>query len=109
MPKPFDEELYKRVSISNLILFGIDSVCTKSKKCPFERLTKECFTLFPKMFGFSEYPRWPDARKLDRPLRTLRKRKLISGSSKTSFSLTKAGKEIVEEVAKNFRQRKLKI
>lgn len=105
---PIDEEIYKQKPINSLILFGIYSLGEKKEKCTFEKLTKECFTLFPKSFSFSKYPRWPDSRKLDRPLRTLRKRKLIKGCPKTSFSLTKSGKKIAEEVIKAFRQRKLK-
>ncbi|PIR02629.1 MAG: hypothetical protein CO031_00560 [Candidatus Nealsonbacteria bacterium CG_4_9_14_0_2_um_filter_37_38] len=102
-----DEELYKKVRIFDLILFSINSVIENKEKCTIERLIKECFTLFPKAFGFLQYPQWPDSRKLDRPLRALRKIKLITGDPKTSFSLTKAGRKIAEETAKNFRQRKL--
>lgn len=102
-----DEEIYKRIRIANLILFGINSVIEKKEKCTFERLIKECFTLFPQTFSFSKYPQWPDSLKLDRQLRALRKRKLITGNPKTSFSLTKSGKKIATETAQNFRQRKL--
>ena len=102
-----DEEIYKRIRIANLILFGINSVIEKKEKCTFERLIKECFTLFPRAFSFSKYPQWPDSLKLDRQLRALRKRKLITGNPKASFSLTKSGKKITIETAQNFRQRKL--
>jgi len=107
MRKLFDEELYKKRSINELILFTIYSIIGNGEKCTFERLIKECFTSFPKAFSFSQYPQWPDSRKLDRPLRTLRKRKLIIGDPKTSFSLTKLGKKVAEEIVKTFRQRKL--
>jgi len=107
MKKSFDEELYKNRSINNLILFSIYSVIESKEKCTFERLVKECFTLFPKIFSFPKYLQWPDSRKLDRPLRSLRRKRLILGSPKTTFSLTKSGKKIVEEIAKSFRQRKL--
>jgi len=90
-----------------LILFSIYSVTSNKEKCNFERLVKECFTLSPEIFSFSKYSQWPDSLKLDRQLRTLRKRKLITGSPKTSFSLTKLGKKIALETAKTFRQRKL--
>jgi len=106
MKKAFDEQLYKRVSINNLILFGIYLVSTNSKKCTFEALTKRCFTLFPKTFALSGY-RWPDTRKLDRPLRTLRDKRLISGDPQTTFSLTKKGKKTALQIAKLFTQRKL--
>jgi len=115
--------LYKKVRITDLILFGINSVIESEEdksssspfaiarkneeKCTFERLIEECFTLFPKEFGFSQHPQWPDSLKLDRQLRILRKRKLITGNPKTSFFLTKLGKKIALEIAKSFRQRKL--
>jgi len=105
--KTLDEELYKKVSITDLILFSINSITENKEKCTFERLIKECFTLFPETFSFSKYPQWPDSLKLDRQLRTLRKRKLITGDPKTYFSLTKLGKKIAIETAKTFRQRKL--
>ena len=107
MKKTFDQELYKKIRITDLILFGINSIIENREKCTFERLIKECFILFPQTFSFLKYPRWPDSRKLDRPLRFLRKRKLITGDPKTYFSLTRLGKKIAEEIAKTFHQRKL--
>lgn len=107
--KPTDEELYTRVSINDLILFGIYSVAAKKEKCTFERLVKECFTLFPKSFSLLKISKWPDSRKLDRPLRTLRKRRLIAGDPKSFFSLTKLGRKTAEETAGRFGQRKLKL
>ena len=105
--KFFDEELYRRTKINDLIIFSIYSVIENKEKCTFERLVKECFVLFPKVFSLSHFSKWPDSRRLDRPLRTLRKRKLITGNPKTLFSLTKFGKKRAEEVAKTFGQRKL--
>ena len=107
--KSFEEELYQKSSLNDLIIFGIYSASGKEGKCSFEKLVKECFSLFPKSFSFSQFPKWPDSRKLDRPLRLLRKKKLITGSPKTFFSLTKFGKKTAEEIAKTFRQRKLQL
>jgi len=107
MRKSFNREISKKIPISNLILFSIYSVTSGRRRCDFERLIKECFDLFPEIFSFSKYPHWPDSRKLDRPLRTLRQRKLIKGDPKTFFSLTKTGQKIAIETAKNFRQKKL--
>lgn len=101
------QESYKKVSAANLILFVINLTIENKEKCTFEKLARECFTLFPKVFGFSRYPEWPDSRKLDRPLRLLRKKKLITGNPQTVFSLTKNGKKVAEETAKTFFQRKL--
>lgn len=107
MTKIFEEEFYKNKSVNNLILFSIYSLLIKKERCNFEELIKECFTLFPKVFGFSKYRKWPDARKLDRPLRWLRKKRLITGNPKTYFSLTKAGRKIAEDLTKSSRQGKL--
>jgi len=103
----FDEELYKKISVNDLIIFAVHSINIKGEKCTFERLVKECFTFFPKVFYLSQYQKWPDCRKLDRPLRTLRKRKLIAGNPKISFSLTKQGSKIALEIAETFRQKRL--
>jgi len=103
----FDEELYRNISIKDLILFSMYLLSRNREKCTFDRLIKECFSLFPKAFSFSEYKKWPDSRKLDRPLRTLRKKKLISGNPKSYFSLTKSGKKLAEELGKILRQKKL--
>lgn len=107
--KLIDQELYKKVSLHNLILFSIYSISSKKEKCTYERLVKECFSLFPASFSFSGIKKWPDSRKLDRSLRTLRRQKLLIGDPKAVFSLTKAGRKIAEDVGKTFRQAKLKI
>ena len=95
------------MSLNDLILFSIYSTAGEQEKCTFERLVKECFTDFPEAFSLPKYPHWPDSRKLDRPLRTLRKRKLILGDPKTEFSLTKLGKKIAIDIARTFKQKKL--
>ena len=112
MKKTFlDSKSYEKTPINKLILLGIYLLASKDKgsnqKCKFETLVSKCFTLFPKVFALSRYPKWPDTRKLDRPLRALRKRKLIKGDSKTSFTLTGQGKKEVEKLAKTFRQKRL--
>ncbi len=107
--KSFTEELYRKVSLKGLILFSIYLAVGDRGECTFEELVNKGFILFPKSFSFSGISKWPDSRKLDRPLRTLRKKKLIVGSPKTFFSLTMAGRRTAEEIAKNFRQKKLKL
>jgi len=109
MKKSSNKEQYKNLGINELILLGIHLIANNGKKCTFERLVRESFNLFPEAFCFSKNPEWPDSRKLDRPLRTLRKRKLITGNPKTYFSLTKLGKKIAVEILKTFRQKKLQI
>lgn len=94
-------------SVNDLILFCIHSIISNSEQCSFERLVKECFTLFPETLKFPRYPIWPDSRKLDRPLRALRNERLIIGDPKTYFILTKTGEEKVVFVSKSLRQGKL--
>lgn len=94
-------------SVNDLILFCIHSIILNSEQCSFERLVKECFTLFPETLRFQRYPIWPDSRKLDRPLRALRDGKLIIGDPKSYFMLTKSGEKRAEIVSKALRQGKL--
>lgn len=108
MKKAFlEEQVYKKASINALILFGIFSLSEDNKKCSFAVLTERCFILFPKAFSLPGYTKWPDARKLDRPLRTLRNGKMIIGNPKETFTLTKKGKKRALEISKIFRQGKL--
>lgn len=100
-------EFLKKRTLQDLILFCIFLV-TENKEVPtVERLVGECFRLFPKSFGLKGYPKWPDSRKLDRTLRDLRRKKLVTGDPKTSFTLTEHGKRKVGEMLKDFRQKKL--
>ncbi|MBU0546571.1 MAG: hypothetical protein ABH876_00415 [Patescibacteria group bacterium] len=107
MKEAFNEQLYKKIPINNLILFGIHLVLNKEKECRFEELTKKCFALFPKIFSLHNNPNWPDTRKLDRPLRMLRNKKLIIGNPQDSFSLTSSGKKIALEIANTLTQKRL--
>lgn len=98
----YKEEVYTKVKIQDLILFGIYSVSRNGETCTFERLVAECFLNFPKVFGFKRYPDWPDSLKFDRPLRKLREEGLIRGgmggrSSPGEITLTEFGEEIAKE------------
>jgi len=96
----YPKEIYTKILINNLIMFGIQSLINRKEKCTFEKLIKECFYLFPKVFSFARYPQWPDSLKLDRQLRTLREKGYISGNPRTSFFLTRFGKRITENTKK---------
>jgi len=96
-----------KASVNELILFCIHSIISNNEQCSFERLVKECFTMFPDTLKFTRYPIWPDSRKLDRPLRALRNDKLIIGDPKTYFVLTETGEAKAAVVAKILRQGKL--
>ena len=94
-------------SVNDLILFCIHSVVSNNEQCSFDRLIKECFTLFPETLRFQRYPIWPDSRKLDRPLRALRDEKFIVGDPKSYFLLTKDGEKKAAQISKALRQGKL--
>lgn len=104
-----DWNYFKKIGINNLILFCLYSLAEKKEKATFEALIKECFFSFPEIFSFSNLPKWPDSRKLDRPLRDLRKKKLIQGTPRTIFSLTKAGRNLAEKIVKTLAQKRLEI
>jgi len=95
----------KSNSINDLILFILYSFGAKG--CSFERLMKECFNQFPQIFSLKGSSQWPDTRKLDRPLRDLRKRKLIKGDPQTFFTLAPLGKKRAKEIVETFKQGKL--
>jgi hypothetical protein len=101
--KIFSEDIYLKIELWRLILFGIYSVISKRETCTFERLIAECFAIFPKSFGFKRYPQWPDSLKFDRPLRTLREKGLVVGGaggkySPGEFSLTEFGEKIAKGI-----------
>ena len=92
-------------SINDLILFVLYSFADRGSS--FEKLVKECFDQFPQVFSLKGNPQWPDTRKLDRPLRDLRKKKFIKGNPQTFFALTTLGKRRAKEIAETLKQRKL--
>lgn len=95
-----------KISIPDFILLALFTIGPQ-KSCKFENLLKECYNLSPETFSFPQISQWPDARKIDRPLRTMRKKGLIKGSPESFFSLTKKGRKIAQELAKILRQKKL--
>lgn len=103
----FPAELYKKRSTNDLILFSIYSINLKSGKCTFENLLSEYFTHFPKSIAFPHHSNWPDARKIDRPLRSLRRQGLIRKDSSGVINLSRAGKRAALEIAKELSQRRL--
>lgn len=98
---------FNRVSIPDIILLSMYSSLGRSREAAFEKVLAECFSLSPQTLSFPRHSRWPDARKIDRPLRSLRRKGLIKGSPDTVFSLTRKGRQRAEEITKALRQRKL--
>ncbi|MBA7682421.1 hypothetical protein ES703_90771 [subsurface metagenome] len=98
--KQYKENSYQSIQVQRLIVFSMYSIIKNSEECTFERLVKECFTLFPRKFGFYRYPEWPDSLRLDRQLRTLRTKGWIIGGAETIFSLTRFGEKIAKDTGK---------
>lgn len=98
----YEEDVYTKVAVQDLMTFGIYSIIQKKETCTFERLVAECFLLFPKVFGLKRYPQWPDTLKFDRATRTLREKGLIMGGiggkqSPGEITLTELGKKIANQ------------
>lgn len=103
-PAKFAPEIYSRFSLNDLILASIYLILSKNETCTFERLVAECFFNFPRVFSFKRYPKWPDALKFDRPLRTLRAKALIVGNPKDKFSLNKYGETRAINIIKKLKR-----
>lgn len=97
----------KENSINQLILLAVFSIEERKEKSTFERLVKECFSLFPQRFCLAKCSKWPDTRKLDSSMRKLRAEKLLTGKPGTFFALTLQGRKEAQEIAKTLRQKKL--
>ncbi len=102
----FKGKIDKNISINELVLLGLFLLSKESKKADFEALLEKCFQLSPELIAFESH-KWPDARKIDRPLRNLRNKGLVSGSPDSYFSLTVKGKEEALKINKELYQGKL--
>ena len=91
----------KEISIKRLILYCLFSL---EKESDFDSLTEKCFKEFPAVFSMKRIKKWPDARKLDRPLRELREENFIT-FKKNKFSLTKKGEKEAEKIRIFFSQK----
>ena len=109
MKKSRAEEIYKSIAISDLILASLYNLENLKKDIGFEKILSECLNLFPEKFNFSNNPKWPDARKIDRPLRALKKEKMVSFEPEKRFSLTLSGRKKALEVVNLLRQKRLKL
>jgi len=101
-----NDQIDKKIPINDLILLGIYLLEKEGKQCDFESLIERCFKLSPESVSFKRN-NWPDSRKIDRPLRSLRKEDLIKINSDFIFSLTKKGAKKSLEITKVLYQGKL--
>lgn len=93
------------LSIEEKLLISISSVLNKRKRCSFGEIVKQSFEMFPETFAVSQFPQWPDSLKLDRQLRKLREKGLITGSPLIYYSLTEFGKNVASHLKKEGRMR----
>jgi len=99
-------QIGKKISINDLIILGIYLLEKEGRQCDFESLIEKCFKLSPELISFKRN-NWPDSRKIDRPLRNLRKNSLIKTNPELLFSLTKKGAKKSLEIIKILYQGKL--
>lgn len=96
----------QKISINDLILLAIYLLTKEEERGDFESLIEKCFQLSPESISFKKN-KWPDSRKIDRPLRDLRKNDFIKMNSKLIFSLTKKGEKRSLQIIKVLYQGKL--
>ena len=102
--EPFPENTYQNISLDNLLLYSIFSLEKKNIECRFENIVAESFELFPSKFSLHGYPEYPDARRVFNALMRASgglptsKEKLVSGSMKDIFRLTKEGLERIKSI-----------
>ncbi|MCD6402382.1 hypothetical protein J7L36_00805 [bacterium] len=101
------EKRHKNIAIKDAILYAIYLVNSDKGECTFEHLVKKCFDIFPKDFSLSNYPQWPDTRKIDRPLRRLRQQGLVKNNKDGSYALTRKGEELAARLTKILKQQSL--
>jgi len=94
-------EAYESLGVDYLLVFSVESILDNDEECTLERLIFECFTRFPKKFGLSRYPQWPDSTRVYRSWRRCRlDNRWLTGSPQEGFKLTAKGKEVALAVAK---------
>lgn len=109
-PKPFAEEQYIDLLLTDLVLYSLFSLTTKGVEGTFENLVAESYELFPKKFSLPGYPEYPDSRRVEREIRRMSgglpsegSSGLVKGNLKTNFNLTENGLNKLTEI-----QQKLK-
>jgi hypothetical protein len=97
----FPFELYKNISLDELVTYCVFLVLQEKKEATFESVVAKCFELFPQKYSLIGYPQWPDSARVNKAwLRCRTDCKYISGSVKNGFSITSKGLEIIEGVQK---------
>ncbi len=103
----FNEERYRNLALTDLILYAVFSLQKKGIETTFENLVAESYTLFPASFSLPGYPQWPDARRVAREVQRLygtftekndESIPYLRGTIKSNFQFTNRGLEKLEEI-----------
>ena len=108
MKKQFDERIYSSISLTKLIILATNEIVSNREECAYERVVKECFTLFPKRFSFQRYPEWPDGTRVKIEILRCRDNGWITGNEKNGFQITLLGKRAAQEVLKDLQEERVK-
>ena len=108
MKKQFDERIYSSISLTKLTILAINEIVGNGEECAYERVVKECFTLFPKRFSFQRYPEWPDGTRVKIEILRCRDNGWVTGNEKSGFQITLLGKRVAQEVLKDLQQERVK-
>lgn len=104
MKNNFNENIYTSISLTKLTIFAISEITKKNEECAYERVVKECFTLFSRRFGFQRYPQWPDGSRIKIEILRCRDKGWITGNEKSGFQITLLGKRAAQEVLKELQE-----
>ncbi|MBL7075729.1 hypothetical protein ISS37_10890 [candidate division KSB1 bacterium] len=108
MKRQFDENIYTSVSLTKLTIFAIHEIANNGEECAYERVVKECFTLFPRRFSFQRYPEWPDGTRVKIEILRCRDKGWVTGNEKRGFQITLLGKRVAQEVLRELQKSKVK-
>lgn len=108
MKRQFNESIYTSISLTKLTIFAMHEITNNSEECAYERIVKECFTLFPKRFSFQRYSEWPDGSRIKLEILRCRDNGYITGNEKNGFQITLLGKRVAQEVLKELQGGKVK-
>lgn len=108
MKKQFDERIYSSISLTKLTILAINEIVSNREECAYERVVKECFTLFPKRFSFQRYTEWPDGTRVKIEILRCRDNGWVTGNEKNGFQITLLGKRAAQEVLKDLQEERVK-
>lgn len=108
MKRQFNESIYSSISLTKLTIFAIHEITKNGEECAYERVVKECFTLFPKRFSFQRYSEWPDGSRIKIEILRCRDNGYVTGNEKNGFQITLLGKRAAQEVLRELQEGKVK-